>query len=741
MKKKLNFSTEMPKLVLPNCILNSILLDGNSYTAKRAGSVTVTGQGILSKSNLFTGKEKEKFKLPMQTLTRIKRQNLQVKRIFGKKTVKSLGYLPESPREKSKTAKCEDTYQETIARGSCLTDFTEEGKKAKGKICKKKNAAGKEGKKEKKIGKNKSKSEKKNVVEGKIDVIKLMQGKKKIKVVKRDDEISMGKKRKKTEFGKDLNQNVEHEDLKIPNSLNPFLQKKKNEFEGQKVLFFEKKKKNSLKKQKRTGNIFFEDKGKTSLEKVRKVKSKDELLRKALKIKPMLQKNQFRKCDKTEEPDQKSSVIPKKKSESDEKIIRKFESSAILIQFHVRNFLARKKIENLKQSFSVEDAEVQNIISLLKQEKTANSSPNPQDSSGISTAKESQISSLQRLKAEEINEIRRIIQHSEANPNILETITKVIDNRYENIEKLMRSKRVSRESAEKVQLALCSSVKTPENFSKFFSKTIWPINDNDASGKFDSESINRLDSKTTTTELIIKSYSENKKFSEYEFCQLSEDLIKNLLHEELEVYQEKAIGEKKFVSTLSVFSKFIEKKFEKMLVVLKKPLRKNPLEVLVKMQQTYTVNPLRWEYSQYPSVIPINALDEFLLSIGENECICLRSEIKMLFDCCNQFLQSFRPYGTSGMPMPWSLPLPALQTHSPKKFFSNLQHYIKQIPSPITSPVPQNEEKLTRIIINDTKNAEKNWIDYELEETQTKLLISEALLDLLVNEIINILPM
>lgn len=49
------------------------------------------------------------------------------------------------------------------------------------------------------------------------------------------------------------------------------------------------------------------------------------------------------------------------------------------------------------------------------------------------------------------------------------------------------------------------------------------------------------------------------------------------------------------------------------------------------------------------------------------------------------------------------------------------------------------EEKLARILIAEADENEPLWIDYEYEETQTKLDIADIILDQLCNEIIKIL--
>jgi hypothetical protein len=203
---------------------------------------------------------------------------------------------------------------------------------------------------------------------------------------------------------------------------------------------------------------------------------------------------------------------------------------------------------------------------------------------------------------------------------------------------------------------------------------------------------------------------------------------------------------------------FILKRFDKFDKALSRPLRKNPLEVLAKVQSPYTTNPLKWTFTGFPSIFPPDFCEEFNKLISQSEPQTTRNQIKMLFDCCNEIIQNLRPFGAEGAPMPWSVNKKSLKSvkvekNTVKKF---LTEKIESWNNVAAGKIPDNEflnedkldedklhrcreEKIGVLIAQDIKLNEKVWVDYEFEDIQTRVIVADRVLDLMVLEICGIL--
>jgi hypothetical protein len=203
---------------------------------------------------------------------------------------------------------------------------------------------------------------------------------------------------------------------------------------------------------------------------------------------------------------------------------------------------------------------------------------------------------------------------------------------------------------------------------------------------------------------------------------------------------------------------FILKRFDKIDKTLSRPLRKNPLEVLAKVQSPYTINPLKWTITGYPNIFPPDFCEEFSKLLRQSDPQITQNQVKMLFDCCNEIIQKLRPFGAEGAPMPWSVnkkPLKPvkIEKKTVKKF---LNDKIESWNCVRAGKIPDNEflneerldedklhrcreEKIGVLIAQDIKLNEKVWVDYEFEDIQTRVIVADRVLDLIVLEVCGIL--
>ena len=142
---------------------------------------------------------------------------------------------------------------------------------------------------------------------------------------------------------------------------------------------------------------------------------------------------------------------------------------------------------------------------------------------------------------------------------------------------------------------------------------------------------------------------------------------------------------------------------------------------------------------------------------------------KSFFDAINESLMKFRPYGLTGEPMPWSNKIRRLQTKVDigsvdterlfqmvkQEVFRWAQAFCGSLPSPVFC-FPSNhhrdkeefndelfqenrEKRLTQVLSAETIEQEHHWLNYEYEEAQVKIDLSDMILEHLVEEIVSFL--
>jgi hypothetical protein len=131
---------------------------------------------------------------------------------------------------------------------------------------------------------------------------------------------------------------------------------------------------------------------------------------------------------------------------------------------------------------------------------------------------------------------------------------------------------------------------------------------------------------------------------------------------------------------------------------------------------------------------------------------------KAIFDAVNEAMDGFRPYGLRGPPLPWSKQSKTLTFKYGKE--ETLDFLLSKVKYKVLewahinagtlgvdgmSPRSKDrlelirEDKLAKILIQEAEENEPLWVDYEYEETQTKLDIADLILEELCKEAADIL--
>ena len=203
---------------------------------------------------------------------------------------------------------------------------------------------------------------------------------------------------------------------------------------------------------------------------------------------------------------------------------------------------------------------------------------------------------------------------------------------------------------------------------------------------------------------------------------------------------------------------------------LKNPLRKKPLDLLNRMQEIEIGTIVETEVTVFPEVLSVNlylALENNLENSTRRsnsphmQQLIIEAEHihnKMIFDAANEVLQRYRPYGTQGAPLPWSISDRRIGANKPIKVvieevkevlldWSSIQagkictedmllsngvldeELLQQI----------REERLASMLAEEIIEKDWVWINYEFEETQAKLDIADMILEHIAGEVISIL--
>jgi hypothetical protein len=203
---------------------------------------------------------------------------------------------------------------------------------------------------------------------------------------------------------------------------------------------------------------------------------------------------------------------------------------------------------------------------------------------------------------------------------------------------------------------------------------------------------------------------------------------------------------------------------------LKVPLQRKPLEVLNRMQEIEIGAIIENEFYAFPEVLSVNLYlnlentreNSTMASISPriHQLIIEAEHIhnKMIFDALNESFQKYRPYGTKGVPMPWSNNTRCIGHTKPiNKIIEEVKDELLdwttiQAGKICTEDMLMSngaldeellqqvrEERLANMLADEIIEKDEIWTNYEFEETQVKLDLANMILEYLANESIIIL--
>ena len=524
------------------------------------------------------------------------------------------------------------------------------------------------------------------------------------------------------------------------------------------------------------------------------------------------------------------------------------EKAIVKIQSYVRKFLARKKYQKVHCSFTIEDNEVRNIISSWQQ---SISDIQHQENDSYNNIiqdqllwQENQLESLEDLKRKEISEVIEISKLHAQDPRMIESITKIIDARYECISNILQKSIEIEKSSLQMIVEPASSIAEEEqedseeskesrclefSFPSYHSeKSLQDSSylaereikeEKEEEGEKVKDKGKRSNSNPDPSDVImlqeykiqdisleesgelalseIKHTSKNALISRASPCsdnsetetqilvgslaspvvtasmisEISETLLQQFLEEELYPYKlhrtqlsiDKDPGA--IQKLLECLLPADQAKVHGLQQVISKPLVKNPLKMLADMQVGDKIDTVYWDCSMCPAILSPSLFAELVNRRqasdrpGSEGTDLHESQVvhdKLIFDNCNEFLQSYRPYGLLGLPMPWSTSHRVLKPadYDFDQIFYALRDNLYKLSVFSAGKIPDQsflapgnseellqknrDEKIGALIAGDIVNNGEVWVNYEYEEIQTIIDVADIALDQLLLEVIKI---
>ena len=204
------------------------------------------------------------------------------------------------------------------------------------------------------------------------------------------------------------------------------------------------------------------------------------------------------------------------------------------------------------------------------------------------------------------------------------------------------------------------------------------------------------------------------------------------------------------IDYLEVMSKELKQNEEEVLDAINTPAYQEPINKLAIIQDFSTV------LSKFPTlelILPPDLCSELKVYFHSLELPSRQIYLQMLFDCVNEALNYIRPFGVDGIPDPWSSKPRILfgEAELSNVFTRIISYMIKwasckaglfhchETRRDEERLLYLREEKMSALLCLDVRDEEDNWLRYEEEETQIKIMTSNNLLQLLLDEIINII--
>ena len=197
---------------------------------------------------------------------------------------------------------------------------------------------------------------------------------------------------------------------------------------------------------------------------------------------------------------------------------------------------------------------------------------------------------------------------------------------------------------------------------------------------------------------------------------------------------------------LKLLQEEMSKNEEEMLELINTPAYQDPLAKLSSMQNAEVGG-----FCKFPS-LELILLPELCTSLKVQlktlELPSRQIYLQMIFDCVNEALNYLRPFGTKGLPDPWSAVSSTLFGEGQLRVvFEKIQKLVGRWVEVRAGSYPgenvkNDEEKLQKLrdeslsvlLTQNISDEECKWLEYDEEETQVKIEVANRVFDYLLNE-------
>ena len=204
------------------------------------------------------------------------------------------------------------------------------------------------------------------------------------------------------------------------------------------------------------------------------------------------------------------------------------------------------------------------------------------------------------------------------------------------------------------------------------------------------------------------------------------------------------------IEYLEIMSKELKTNEEEVLDAINTPAYQEPLTKLSIIQDFTNI------LSKFPTlelILPPDLCSELKVYFQSLDLPSRQIYLQMLFDCVNEALNYIRPFGVEGIPDPWSSkPRILFGEAELSNVFSRIISFMVKWASSKTGtfhcPESRNdedrlmlirEEKMSALLCTDVKDEESDWLKYEEEETQIRIMLSNSIFTNMLEEIISII--
>ncbi|OMJ86310.1 hypothetical protein SteCoe_12223 [Stentor coeruleus] len=232
--------------------------------------------------------------------------------------------------------------------------------------------------------------------------------------------------------------------------------------------------------------------------------------------------------------------------------------------------------------------------------------------------------------------------------------------------------------------------------------------------------------------------------------------ILNLIQDEIKLYletipfstSEKPVNpQKSFIEEyLKNLESFLIKTEEETLELINTPSYTEPLLKLETLQTTEI-----GKFLKYPTlelILPPDLSSDLKKLLNPNEIPSKQIYLQLIFDCINESLNHIRPFGIKGMPDPWSLTCCTLYGEGQLKVvIEKIKKILYRWECVHAGTYPDEncinddeklqklrEDKLALFLSQGIQDDEIRWLEYEEEETQVKIDMSDLVFDIIVDE-------